>query len=440
MQLISWFWKNNFILGLLALEGSLYLTRERKKHAFAVWAVFTAFLFTVSGLVSRGWQWSGNLVTLQNIIWNSSWQILLAMCTVFQIYYYAEISMLNAVFLMEIAVVSQNMQFCLYKLLEALLLGEAAQRSPGLPSVLMNLLLLIAAAALLYFLFSAGSRKKLTLDARDKSVILIIAVLFVIHKFLSTYLYAFDANANFGTTMVVIQLHFLLFNVVVLYMLNNMIARRSLEKEQLIMETVARQKEAQYQISHELIDSINIKNHDLKKQLRFLQRSSNHESFLSELETITDRFDSSIYTDNSALTAVLSEKSLVCSANDIPFTCMASGDEIGFMRDIDIYTLFANLLDNAIESSLRLPAEDRCITLTVKKQFDFLSVHISNTFSGELLQEDGNLITSKTDRSEHGFGSRSIRLIAENYDGTVSFRNEDRVFTVNILIPIPEEP
>ena len=125
------------------------------------------------------------------------------------------------------------------------------------------------------------------------------------------------------------------------------------------METVARQKEAQYQISHELIDSINIKNHDLKKQLRFLQRSSSRESFLSELETITDRFDSSIYTDNSALTAVLSEKSLVCSANDIPFTCMARGDDIGFMRDIDIYTLFANLLDNAIEASLKLPVEDR---------------------------------------------------------------------------------
>jgi hypothetical protein len=440
VQILSWFWKNTFLIGVLVLEGSMILTRKRIKYAFVTWAAFTVLLFALSGLVSRRWQWSGDLVSLQNIIWNSSWQILMAVCTVLQIYYFTEISILNAVFLMEIAVVSQNMQFGLYKLLEAFFLGEAAQRTPGIPSVLINLCLLAATAAALYTLFGKKRQQQMTLDSRDRVVILIIAVLFIIHKFLSAYLYVFDANSNFGMTMVVIQLHFLLFNLVVLYMLNNMIARRSLEREQLIMEAVARQKETQYQFSHELIDSMNIKSHDLKKQIRYLQNhSENQDSFLSELETLTDHFDSNIYTDNSALTAVLSEKSLICSANSIPFTCMAGGSEIGFMRDIDIYTLFANLLDNAIEASLKLPPEGRCITLVVRQQFAFLSIHVSNYFSGELLEENGELITSKSDRSAHGFGSRSIRQIVEKYDGNLSYKNEDKVFTVNILIPVPEE-
>ena len=438
--MISWFWKNNFIFGVLVLEGCLYMSRKRKPYAPVIWIVFTAFLFAVSGLVSRGWQWSGNLVTLQNIIWNSSWQIFMAVSTVFQIYCCAEISILNAVFLMEIAVVSQNMQFCLYKLLEALILGEAAQRNPGFPSVLIHLAVLAAAAGLLYRLFGGKRVNQLALDSRDKAVIFLIAVLFIVHKFLSSYLYAFDSNANFGMTMAVIQIHFLLFNLVVLYMLINMIARRSLQKEQLTMEAVSRQKEEQYRFSHELIDSINIKNHDLKKQLRYLQNSGvNQDDFLSELETITDRFDSNIYTDNSALTAVLSEKSLLCSANDIPFTCMAGGEGLSFMRDIDIYTLFANLLDNAIEASLKIPPENRCITLAVRRQSAFLSIHISNYFSGKLLEENGELITLKEDHNAHGYGSKSVRQIVEKYDGSLSYRNEDNVFTVNILIPISEE-
>ena len=418
----------------------MILTRRRKKYALVTWAAFAVLLFAVSALVSRGWQWSGDVVTMQNIVWNSFWQILMAVSTVFQIYCFTEISWLNAVFLMEVAVVSQNMQFGLYKLVEALLLGEAAQHAPGIPSLLINLCLLAVTAAVLHLQFGGKRRQQITLDTRDRAVILIIAVLFVIHKILSAYLYVFDANANFGMTMIVLQLHFLLFNLVVSYMLFNMIARRSLEKEQLIMEAVARQKETQYQFSHELIDSMNIKSHDLKKQIRYLkQNSTNRDSLLSELETLTDSFDSNIYTDNSALTAVLSEKSLVCSANGIPFTCMAGGSEIGFMRDIDIYTLFANLLDNAIEASLKIPPGSRCITLVVRQQFAFLSIHVSNYFSGELLEENGELITSKTDRDAHGFGSRSVRQIVEKYDGSLTYKNEDKVFTVNILIPVPEE-
>ena len=118
---------------------------------------------------------------------------------------------------------------------------------------------------------------------------------------------------------------------------------------------------------------------------------------------------------------------------------MAGGEGLSFMRDIDIYTLFANLLDNAIEASLKIPPENRCITLAVRRQSAFLSIHISNYFSGKLLEENGELITLKEDHNAHGYGSKSVRQIVEKYDGSLSYRNEDNVFTVNILIPISEE-
>ena len=88
---------------------------------------------------------------------------------------------------------------------------------------------------------------------------------------------------------------------------------------------------------------------------------------------------------------------------------------------------------------MKIPPGSRCITLVVRQQFAFLSIHVSNYFSGELLEENGELITSKTDRDAHGFGSRSVRQIVEKYDGSLTYKNEDKVFTVNILIPVPEE-
>ena len=204
------------------------------------------------------------------------------------------------------------------------------------------------------------------------------------------------------------------------------------------LQALERQKQEQYRFSQELIDSINIKSHDLKKQINYLRNEkSGREDLLNEIENITDQFDSNIQTHNEALTAILSEKSLVCSANGIPFTCMADGEGIGFMRDLDIYTLFANLIDNAIEASVALPKERRSIALVVRRQFDFLSIHLSNYFNGEVLEQDGELLTLKEDHKNHGFGSKSIRQIVENYDGTYSYKTDECIFTVNILIPFP---
>ena len=66
--MIGWFWKNTFLIGVLVLEGSMILTRRRKKYAPVTWAAFAVLLLAVSALVSRGWQWSGDVVTMQNIV------------------------------------------------------------------------------------------------------------------------------------------------------------------------------------------------------------------------------------------------------------------------------------------------------------------------------------------------------------------------------------
>ena len=56
-----------------------------------------------------------------------------------------------------------------------------------------------------------------------------------------------------------------------LYMMYNLIGWRTLQMEQQAMEAIAEQRRSQYAFSQELIDTINIKSHDLKKQLRYLK-------------------------------------------------------------------------------------------------------------------------------------------------------------------------
>lgn len=93
-----------------------------------------------------------------------------------------------------------------------------------------------------------------------------------------------------------------------------------------------------------------------------------YDEFLDELENAADEVFDYIDTNNHALSTALTQKSMICRQKDIPFNAMADGEGIDFMSDIDIYTLFANLLDNAIEASDAISPKKRGIFLVVKKQ------------------------------------------------------------------------
>ena len=83
--------------------------------------------------------------------------------------------------------------------------------------------------------------------------------------------------------------------------------------------------------------------------------------------------------------------------------------------------------------------EKRIITLSVRKSMNMVLIHVDNEYVGEI-RMDGELPRStKGDDLNHGFGMRSMRMIAEKYGGTLTVAQQDHVFNLNILIPVPEQ-
>ena len=433
---IGWFWQNIYIIGIVAIESSLCAARPRRRGAGVKWLCFTLSLLAGSSLLTRGWQWEGDVILRENVLVNSVWRTLLLYLSALQLWLCYDTDVWNALFVTQVAAACQTAQFSLYKLVEAVFLGERAMRTLGLPSVGVNLIVLSLSALLVYRLFGRGNRLAFTPDRRIRYVILLAAGLNLGDLVLNGVLYTTDANANFGATMIAMRLYSLLFNSVTLYLLYSLITRRAVEHEQEMLRGLMRQRESQYRFSKELINNINIKTHDLKKQINYLKRAStDHAEFLSEVEQLANTYDATIHTENAALSAVLTEKSLRCLEKRIPFSFAGDGEGLDFMRGIDIYTLFANLLDNAIEASMPLEEAERSIQLTVKRKFDLISIHCANSFSGQLDERGGVLRTIKPDAGEHGFGYRSMEEIVHRYDGTISHRAEGNMFVVNILLP-----
>ena len=137
---------------------------------------------------------------------------------------------------------------------------------------------------------------------------------------------------------------------------------------------------------------------------------------------------------NGVLDVLLTEKSLFCEQNGILFTCMADGEKLSFIEDGDLYCLFGNIVDNALEAVKALPdREQRVINLLVRSQGDLLLVQAENYFAGSLEFKDGLPVTTKADRTSHGFGLHSIRLIARKYGGVLTTGARGNVFHLNIL-------
>ena len=160
---------------------------------------------------------------------------------------------------------------------------------------------------------------------------------------------------------------------------------------------------------------------------------------LKDIENAIGIYDSVIHTDNEALNVILTEKSMLCEKDEISLTCMIESGNVDFMAPSDIYSLFGNALDNAIEAVCKIESPDyRNISVNVKRKGNFLAFHIENYFKGDLVLDNGIPRTIKSDKNSHGFGMKSMKMIAEKYKGNLAVEIEQNVFHLTIIIPIPK--
>lgn len=198
------------------------------------------------------------------------------------------------------------------------------------------------------------------------------------------------------------------------------------------------EKRELYEISRENIDIINVKCHDLKHQIRAL-RGGADEKELAEIERAIGIYDSAVKTGNEALDVILTEKSLYCEKNGIVLSCIADGEKLSFMSNPDIYSLFGNAMDNAIESVLKIAdVTRRSVSIMVKSVGNILSVHVENSYDGEIKFEDGLPQTTKKDKKYHGFGIKSMKMTAEKYGGHLKTSASDGIFSLDIIFSLKD--
>ena len=144
--------------------------------------------------------------------------------------------------------------------------------------------------------------------------------------------------------------------------------------------------------------------------------------------------DTVIKTGNRMTDAILNSKISLAKSKNIPVTADAHIPvELG-LSEVDLCVIVGNLFNNAIEASLALPEDKRCIRVYMEMKSTQLYISFFNlTAQKKQTKVAGRFKSTKGEG--HGLGLVRIDNIVERLGGYLSRNSEDGAFTTEILLP-----
>ena len=249
------------------------------------------------------------------------------------------------------------------------------------------------------------------------------------------------AKVDPGAALFNIVLQF--YCITLLYLQSALFKKSSMRKELETIQLLWHQQKGQYQLSKETIELINHKCHDLKHQvqaIRAVKDEKERETYLEKIEKSVQIYSAIVRTGNEILDTILTEKSLICENSGIHINCVADGSLLAFMNPVDLYTLFGNALDNAIEAVRKLESkEKRVIDIMLYERQSFLMLQIVNPMCGEVKFEDGLTLTTKAKNGYHGYGMKSMLHTIQKYEGHLTTEVKNGCFYFNVMLPLERD-
>ncbi|MBR4556647.1 MAG: GHKL domain-containing protein [Clostridiales bacterium] len=153
---------------------------------------------------------------------------------------------------------------------------------------------------------------------------------------------------------------------------------------------------------------------------------------LGNISSLSPKF----VTGDETLDIIISMKADKMDEKNIKFTLDGVAESGLNMKPMDMCSIFANALDNAIEAASA--CKDPFVSFSIKRTDKFNIIKITNSATGKidaekLLSSSG--YTSKKDKDHHGFGLMNIKRAVEDNDGIIKAKSENNEFTLSIMMP-----
>lgn len=298
------------------------------------------------------------------------------------------------------------------------------------------------------FICSILKRKKVSYMYSDKSTMLlsiipaISIVIMLCFSFISINI-NFSENLNLYFTISIILL--LLINMFTFY-IQQIIVKKNDENIRLLLELQRESDSVQYYNTlKENYEKQRILIHDIREHLNTIAslNNGNHVDQISKYIKDLSNSDvlkmSKTYCKNPVFNAILSRYAQICENEGIAFSTDIRHKTLEYFPTNYYTSLFGNLLDNAVAAAKETPEAFIECNVSLIQNGNADLINIINSCETNPISSDGSLITTKTDKINHGLGISSVKRIVDKYDGIIdySYNNEEHYFKFSIVIQHP---
>jgi len=151
---------------------------------------------------------------------------------------------------------------------------------------------------------------------------------------------------------------------------------------------------------------------------------------ISAIDKITPRR----FCDNQMLNMLLSYFASVAEGEGIAYQFTIALDRDLPFTNSELCALVANALENALNGIRESMVENPVLNLNFSMHNDMLVFSLDNSCKADLLLSGQTLASSHG--KDHGYGTRSIRSIANKYGGTTDFHASNGSFQLMVAIPL----
>ena len=224
------------------------------------------------------------------------------------------------------------------------------------------------------------------------------------------------------------------FNTIFLLMANSLNRNARLRQENQFLSM----QQQRYENLKAAIEEARQARHDMRHQLNqisALAESGDLEGLNAYLAKTVSRIPNldMNFCENRAADSVVGYYCALAKREDIPFRAQLDLPQALPVDEIDMCLVLSNLLENALEASLRTATARRQIEITAYVHAErLLLIEVENTFDGKIREKDGVFRSSK--RNGNGIGIQSVHHIAEKTGGASTFSYQNGVFSAKVML------
>lgn len=298
--------------------------------------------------------------------------------------------------------------------------------------------------AILNFLFTKKILTPLINKADVKTSMSICCILFIILVINSFATYDLSWKQSFPIKYIIIRLFSFLGTIEVIVILkrlveeqeNRLILSEDCKRQEVLL---AIQKEQFYSLSEKIEETKRVR-HDLKHhfaaiQVFLLQKEYDKlsEYIQKEIEFVPNE-EKVIFCENITVNAILSYYYKKAKNINSRMEVKASIPDRLRLEDTELWVIFGNLLENAIEGCERVRDKERKIKVTIYYKDTTLFILVDNVVNEEFIKKSSNGFISSKNSDVHGVGIESIRFLAKKLDGGADFEVKNGWFLASVYI------